>query len=256
MSDANAVGLSEQQLFAIATEVSVHVNAYNADHPSEMLAKTPETVIEQFAAGYSCLVISKGNGEPHFLYHGSIYPLMERGEDRVIGMQVVELGTDITHERYRGLGLGTLGIKTRLEMVRQLALREQRPILGLATIKRMVTGHVYEKEQIAPISFWEVPYLSFLTDSCETTSERFGHTCSFRRERGDTPEGFSSRSENLYIPCTLLATDHALAYQFDQRVRELDLRYTGEVIPPGVITPQAYAHIASVYDILATQGSA
>lgn len=245
-------GVSTAELHHIAQEVADAVNLYIEDHPSEMLRKTPENILEQLFLGRTCLIAVREGSRWEFGYHGSMYPMFENGEENITGTQIVELGTDITNARYRGQGLGQLGLQTRLQMLEQW----QTPhvsVFGLATVKRMVTGYVYGKMNVHPVSYYDHPYVAFLTDTCENSSERFGHeSCEFRRQPNESTREslqglFQQIGANAYIPCTVVVTNQEQARHFDDRMRTLHQAWLCENIPQGEISREAYQSIEAFY---------
>jgi len=180
------------------------------------------------------------------LHHGSIYPLLENGEERLTGIQVVEFGSAITHPDYRGeFSLGTTGVAARIEMAAALET-EDLSILGIATIKRLATGHIWRKLDVLPVSFWQHPYTSFLTNSCLNSSERFGNeSCQYRRaEEESDPKAlkdlFSEISSNDLIPCTLVATDSELIRNFEKNCSKLHIELGEEPLKGGQISVDVY----------------
>ena len=117
MRDLN---LSDHDVDNLCQQVSDAICQYNSlGHETEMLEKSREELKEQFVSGLSSFIIGNKDGEPIFLFHGSLYPMFKEGEEGVLGYQVVELGTAITRPGYQGVGLGQKGGKLRLEIVRQ-----------------------------------------------------------------------------------------------------------------------------------------
>ncbi len=252
--------LSAGDLWDLFCQISSCVNDYNHNHPSEMLAKTPEVIREQFSAGLSCILarLDRERGW-EFVYHGTIYPAFENGEEMVLGFQVVELGTWITNPKYRNQGLGTIGLRERLKKIDDLRRRPEYrsagiKIVGISTVKRLVTGHVFDKMNCRAISYWEHPYLSFLTDTCQPVSERYGHeSCQYRRSSDESTKQnlltlFQQIGGNAYIPCTLVTIDPDEASSFDQKMRRLHWEWLGESIPPGDISVRSYGKIAAFYE--------
>lgn len=253
---ARLSGASDRDILRISTQISTAVNLYNDSHPSEMLRKTPESIVEQFELGRSCIIAVRERNGWEFGYHGSIYPMFENGEERITGTQLVELGTDITNERYRGQGLGQLGLQTRLQMLDQWR-QPGVSVFGLATVKRLVTGYVYGKMDAHPVSYWDHPYVAYLTDTCENSSERYGHqNCEYRRQPGDSnreslKDLFHQIGTNAYIPCTVVVTDRQQAREFDDKMRGLHQAWLGQSIPVGTISQDAYHSIGQFYDEVA-----
>lgn len=259
LKDLETVGLTVEDVWSLCRQVSEAVNNYNSGHPSEMLRKTPEILFAQLASGLSVLIFHRVNGELEFLYHGSIYPAFEDGEEYILGTQIVELGTSIANEKYRGRGLGTKGLEGRLNLMQQFASDKRYGernvgLFGMSTVKRVVTARVFNKLEVHPSSYWEIPYVSYLTDTCESVSERFGHDhCKYRRgEDESTDQAFRELLEvigpSVYIPCTLIITDKSQAVEFNAKMQRLNQEWLGESINPGDISVESYKVIGRFYE--------
>ena len=123
----------------IAGQVSHMINAYNANHPFEMLPKNTEIIVSQLAGGLSLIITTlEGNPVPKVLFHGSLYPNFEPLEENILGCQVVECGSWMVHPDHRSQGIGTLGAQELVNMGRQ----KWSPVLFLAT-------HIKKYESIA-----------------------------------------------------------------------------------------------------------
>lgn len=251
-------GLSEHEMYSLAEQVSQAIDGYNTHHPAEMLPKNPEVILSQLEAGLSVLIYSLYEGHPLFLYHGTSYEMFENGEETVLGTQILEFGSAITNEHFRaGYGLGTMGAQARVGLLEKYT-QKGLDAFGLSTIKRMITGRVWSKVHAEAISFWEVPYLSFLTDTCEGSSERYGHhSCNFRRSPQDSSSSdlqaaVGKSNYNGYMPCTLIVTSKESAYNFDHKARKLHGILANTEIEKGSISVESYQEIAQFFEMLKT----
>lgn len=247
-------GLTEEDIWRVCEGFSRMINEYNAEHPSEMLDKTPETLHTQLEQGFSSLILSRSGNEYIPLYHGSVYPVFEAGEEKVLGTQLVEFGSAIAHPDYRrGYKLGTRGAQNRLDMVQRMATDTVR-VAGISTIKRLLTGHVWKNVEVNPISYWDFPYTAFLTDTCEGTSERFGHeSCRYRRPAAESTSEhldglFKDAKDNPSIPCTLLTSDIDALRAFEARCQQLHAELEGKPLLPGDISVESYERAAWFFD--------
>jgi hypothetical protein len=241
-------GLDMSDLYGLCLGVSKSIAKYDNEQGSpEMLLKSPDVIFNQLNGGLSCMIVAYNSADKRwdFLHHSSIYPVFEEGEEKKLGFQIVEFGSAITHEDFRGCGLGKKGISTRLEMMRRFASNGVE-VFGISTVKRIATGHAWGKFDVNPVSFWDNPYTSFLTDSCKGSSERFGYpSCSYRRSpdqsTSDVLESiFLNVNGNNYIPCTLLVTDHNLMNLFEATCRDLHASFGGIPLSRGNISLDAY----------------
>ncbi len=251
-------GLTQDDIQMLSEEVSHSIGEYNYDHNSEMLPKTPETIYNQLALGLSCMIIAEDDARWRFLHHGSVYPVFEKGEERILNTQIVEFGSEITHRDFRkGFGLGTRGESVCVEIMNGLA-SPGIEVFGILTVKRLVTGHVWRKLGVNPISFWQHPYTSFLTNTCEGSSERYGHeSCQFRRSieesRGQVLTNlFEETGNNPYLPCTLLATDRETVQRFEERCRNLHSEFGGQPLTQNDISINSYTRAQEFFDRVAS----
>ncbi len=99
---------------------------------------------------------------------------------------------------------------------------------------------------MVPASFWELPYLSYLTCTCENSSERCGYqSCEYRRQPEEsTPQKLLTISEGTSnfskIPCTLVLSDIEMARKFEEKCRNLHSELGenfGVPLTPGAISP-------------------
>src|SRR5690606_6724426 len=105
------------------------------------------------------------------------------------------------------------------------------------------------------VSFWDTPYVSYLTDSCATTSERYNHgSCEYRRSpedsNADSLGQIRNPESNALIPCTLIVTSRESALNFDKNMRELHQELLGTAIQPGDISYDAYQEIAKFFNLV------
>ncbi|MBI2442917.1 MAG: hypothetical protein HYV40_03330 [Candidatus Levybacteria bacterium] len=247
-------GMTPEDVLRVCQGVSQMIDDYNSDHPSEMLSKSPETLLKQLGQGLSCLIVSKMDEEYFPLYHGSIYPVFEEGEEQILGTQLVEFGSAITHPEFRrGYRLGSRGAQNRLRMIQSLG-SEDVAVAGITTVKRLLTGHLWGNLDVRPVSFWEYPYTAYLTNTCEKASERFGHeSCGYRRGVDEsTPDDLSALfidpKDNPTIPCTLLATDPQILRGLETRCQDLHAELGGVPLFEGDISVNDYQRAAWFFD--------
>lgn len=248
---AEDVSMAESIAFAMSRQVAEMINSHNRKNPNEMLPKTPNQIMEQFRTGNSVFMVTydygNGNlseGEPTVLYHGTTFPNFENGEENILGMQIVEFGSAIAHPEFRGYGLGTLGADRRS----YIAQEKWGPnVLCLSTNKQMITFLALKKGSgMVPASFWDLPYISYLTCTCENSSERCGYeSCEYRRQPEDsTAEKLLTISEGnsmfSKIPCTLVISDTQMARRFEEKCQQLHFEMGpsfGDPLTPGTISP-------------------
>lgn len=244
------LGLNGDDLNLACLQVSQMVAQYVAGHENEMLLKDPNTVKEQFLRGDSVLMVKKDNTALQVVGHGTNYINFEDGEDLILGAQVTEVGTVIVRKDFRGLGCGKAGVKHLAGM----ALNGYQNVLRLATIKQAVTGRVFENAGIVPVSFYNYPYLSYLTCTCSNSSERCGHaSCQFRRtndsvEAGDFDIMLDPVNNVGKIPCTLVLSDTELAGDFERRCRALHEQMGGNPLEPGQINPKIFENAGYFFE--------
>lgn len=229
-------GLTENHLNEACIQVSSMIAGYNENHPNEMLEKSPETVRAQMEANRSIMTVHRENGHVEVMCHGTIYPAFESGEEDLLGMQVVEIGSLIVPEEYRKHGMGSLG------NLLLLSLSDQFPnSVVLATVKQQNTAWAFDNADMEPANYWTEPYLSFLACSCSHCSEREGHShCSFRRPPAEsTTVKLSSILDRSQPPrkmdCTLVLNDSAQAESFEAKCREMHQQLLGNSI--SVVSP-------------------
>ena len=257
VDEALSKGLNDEDIQLLAEEVSHSIGEYNHNHSSEMLPKPASVIYEQLQKGLSCIIAvydtTPEENRWRFLHHASIYPVFEDGEDKILGTQIVEFGSAITHKNFSGLGLHTKGTEMRLKMMERFRTKDV-GVFGISTVKRVVTGHTWNKFGVNPVSFWDHPYTSFLTNTCEGTSERYGHkSCDFRRSPKDSdPEilrsVFTKVGDNQYLPCTLLVSDHDALERFEQRCRELHAKLGRVPLLKNDINVQSYKRAQEFFD--------
>jgi len=257
IDEMRANGLSDSEIDTLCVQVSRAIDEYNVDHPAEMLSKSPEVIWSQLELGLSALIYTQTSDGLLFLYHGTSYEMFEQGEELVLGTQILEFGSAITNPNFRaGYGLGTRGALARAQIMNKY-FENGLEAFGLSTIKRFITGHVWSKAIGAQaVSFWEIPYIAYLTDTCEGSSERYGHSsCQYRRPVNDSDNrallsAVNSQSNGGYMPCTLIVTDKDAAYQFDQHARNLHQNSFSLSIAPGDISVESYAAIGQFFESL------
>ncbi len=237
--------LGRLDLDYMAVQISRQIAAYNSDHPYEMLPKTPDIITRQFLDGNSIIIAEP---DSTVLYHGTYYPNFENDEDQILRFQVVELGTAIAHPEFRnGYGLGVEGSVLRLKKARQT----WRHVIALSTNKQVLTTHVLHRAGMQAASFWDYPYLSYLTCTCENSSEACGfESCIFRR----SPQESSRRSLDLIyrsplgkMPCTLVLSDLRAAREFENICREVDSKLGNKPLETGKISRESMQHSAQFF---------
>jgi hypothetical protein len=237
MTDLSQFGDPEDVLQRISAQVSGQIAEYNSGHPGEMLPKTPESIADQFLSGRSFVILTSEQ-DPSVLFHATIYQNFNDREQQALGFQVVELGSVITNQEFRSMGLGSRGCRKVVEHVHEL----NHNTVCLSTVKQELTARVLSQAGMYPASFWEHPYLSYLTCTCTDCSESFGFSsCPFRRSVSQSsPELLqllTDKSQPLQkIPCSLFISDPDLASGFEAHCRELDKAVTGSYLSPGNIS--------------------
>lgn len=253
--------MAQSIAFGLSHQVSEMIKEHNCKNPNEMLPKTPSQIMEQFRTGNSVFMVTYdyGNGElsegePTVLYHGTTFPNFENGEEKILGMQVVEFGSAIAHPEFRGYGLGTLGADRRS----YIAQEKWGPnVLCLSTNKQMITFLALRKGSgMVSASFWDLPYISYLTCTCENSSERCGYqSCEYRRQPADsTSEKLItiSEGESMFgkIPCTLVISDLQIARGFEEKCRLLHSEMGeafGNPLTPGMISPETMSRAGAFF---------
>ncbi|MFC1649772.1 hypothetical protein ACFL2C_03630 [Patescibacteria group bacterium] len=250
-------GHSEGLIWSLAAQVSRMISAYNSAHPGEMLPKAPRTIVEQFSQGMSFMLVSYDvssgvDDGPSVLYHGTMYPALDRNQHETIGMQVVEFGTAIAHPRYRGCGLGTRGAYLRMYAAEEMWGED---MVALSTNKQIVTARVLDKGgEMEPVSFWDHPYLSYLTCSCTDSSEAFGHpSCGYRRNPDESEavqlSSILDRSRPVgSMPCTLIVSNPEKARRFENNCRDLDMQISGACLEDGHISVESMRKAKNFFD--------
>jgi hypothetical protein len=225
----------------MAIDVSHMVNDYVTDHPSEMLKKEPDVIVDQLSNGLSVIITSfEGNPRPKVLFHASLYPNFNSDEELFLGCQVAESGTWITHPDYRGQGIGTQGVEKLVE----LGKNRWNPLLIISTHKRMPAFKVSTKLGFEDVAYKDFPYTSFLTCTCENCSERAGfQNCIFRRKTSELVVG-----ANGEIECTLVVSDSDLAMRFEENCRSLHRELGGIPLISGQLNVESFSHAADFFD--------
>jgi hypothetical protein len=226
----------------LANQTSGMIAEYNSGHPHEMLSKPPEIVVKQFEKGLSVMMITPINEtREEVVFHGSLYPSFEDGEEKILGCQVVECGSWIVNPKYRGHGLGTEGVGKLMDLGREI----WSPVLFLATHKRMAALKVSRNLNLVDVQYHDFPYLSYLTCTCVNCSEAHGFTaCGFRRKTQE----MEIIGEDGKIGCTLVVSDLNLANNFEQRCRELHSKMGVDYVEPGVISIDTMNRARSFFD--------
>jgi len=236
------LGLTDEQLDGACHTVSDMVRVYVTGHNGEMLLKDSGQIKRQFLSGDSVMLVDHRGHGISVIGHGTNYINFESGEDKLLGMQVTEIGTVIVDEKYRGRGFGKLGVKHLAEM----ALNGYGNVLRLATVKQAVTARVFKDAGIIPVSFYTYPYLSYLTCTCENSSERCGFaSCGHRRPAESSgeehfAEALSPLKHLGKIPCTLVLSDLELAERFEATCADLHQNFGGTPLVPGRINPDTF----------------
>lgn len=225
----------------VAHGVSAMIVEYNQAHPFEMLPKTPDIVLQQLDNGLSVVLVSPGDEE--ILFHGSLYPNFENEEEKLLGYQVIELGSWMVPTKLRGHNLGRDGVAALLELGRK---NWDNPLF-LSTHKRVAALKVSDRNDLYPIDYTQVPYLSYLTCTCVNCSERVGfQSCKFRRRTLDI-----TVYEEGKIDCTVVVSSLSDAAIFEERCRELH-KGMGEnpLIPGEQITVESMGRAYHFFDNL------
>lgn len=240
---------------SVALQVSKMIDMYRSEHGPEMLAKSPEAILSQISAGHSVILMGVNGHEPTVLYHGTVYPNFENGEQVFIG-QVVEFGTAITHQDYRGgYGFGTLGARLRLEHTESLWGDQ---VVALSTNKQALTTRVLGGGAgFVPVDYHDHPYLTYLTCTCSNCSEVHGHqSCGFRRTQAQSAGSqliqITDKTQvDGHMPCTLVVHSKENAARFEENCRTLD---ESEPLMPGKpITIERMAQAAAFFNNLKLQ---
>lgn len=220
----------------VARRVSDMISEYNAEHPFEMLAKSPDVVLHQLDSGLSVLLVSPDDEK--LLFHGSLYPNFENGEDKVLGMQVIEVGSWMVPEESRGHHFGTHGVEALLDLGRKNWVDP----LFISTHKRVAALKVSEHNNLQLVDYEDVPYLSYLTCTCTNCSEREGFNhCQFRR----STNGIVIYEEGK-IDCSLVVSDITRALLFEENCRQIHSEFS-EPILPGKITVGSMVSARSLF---------
>lgn len=219
----------------VAHGVATMIAEYNKVHPFEMLPKTPNIVLDQLDSGLSVVLVSPEDEK--VLFHGSLYPNFESGEDEILGYQVVELGSWMVPTKLRGHNLGCDGVAALLELGR----RNWDNPLFLSTHKRVAALKVSEHNDLHPVDYIQVPYLSYLTCTCANCSERVGfQSCKFRRRTSEI-----TIYEEGKIDCSMVVSSLSDATIFEDKCRELHKENGGNPLIPGeeiTVESMASAH--------------
>jgi len=238
MDQLASLGEAGRLLSEIGTQVSSQIDQYNSGHPDEMLPKSPDEIMAQFADNRSFVILS-AEKNARVLFHGTVYRNFTPGQQDAWGFQVVEFGSVITHPDFRSLGLGSYGCRSVVDHVK----KENHNTICLSTVKQENTLRVMSRAGLSPVSYWKYPHLSFLTCTCDNCSERHGFSaCPFRRTpKASTPPRLLQLMDKSTplgkIPCTLMLSDLYLADLFENRCRELSRRFQLPQLEPGVISP-------------------
>ncbi len=227
-------GLTDGDIFELATQVSENISNHNAKHAQEMLPKSPQDILNSIQDGTSTFIYSKDqNDELIFLYHGAIYPLFSDQQVQTFKWQVYELGTAITHPQFRGMGIGTKGAQARIEKMHQMFPDNSINTLGISTVKRQYTKKALENAGMHQAEWVTNPHIAATTCVCEgLTPIQTGVGCSYRRPPQPTlisPDHIQIQvspdsqraSNNQEIPCTLMVSGLDKAAQFEQDVYNL-----------------------------------
>jgi hypothetical protein len=112
--------------------------------------------------------------------------------------------------------------------------------LFIATHKRDAALHLSEKFGFKTVNYEDVPYLTYLTCTCDC-SERNGNICPFRRR---TPEIVIGEDGN--IDYSLFVSDVDLAKKFEERCREI--HGLNALAPGEIITPERMARAREFFE--------
>lgn len=240
----HTVSFGPDGLSVMTRQVSDMIASYNKANSYEMLPKSAEVILRQFENNLSVMVTTiEGNPAPKVLYHGSLYPNFENGEEKLLGCQVAECGSWIVHPDFRGLGVGTLGTKALLDLGRST----WDSVLFLATHKRVSAMRVSEKLGLSSVDYRNFPYLSYLTCTCRNCSESFGfESCSFRKVTSSINVG-----ENGKVDCTLVVSDPELAIKFENNCRRAHSEI-GEPLRVGEISVESMSMARRFFEWIKT----
>lgn len=247
------LGLTDRQLFGYCVQISNWISEHRRINGNQMLAKTPEGLMEHFQNNLAVLTLSEDAGT--VLFHAAIYPSLERGEDQVIGCQVVEGGGAIANPEFQGMGMGANAAHRRLCLATQ---KWGDNFVFISTIKKKNTARALVDVAMAN-NYHNHPYISFLACTCPTSSEICGfERCVYRRSPEQSTPKILARiydrrapKNNDEMDCTLVISDPLKAAAFEARCRQLNRRWNDEELLPQEITGLTLAKAKLFFDHLA-----
>lgn len=255
--------LLSSQIWDLIQQVSNEVSNYNQGHPKEMLPKTPQDIMDQFMTGSSVILAVEVNGHWELVHHCTSYDLLTANQATNLGMQVVELGTAITAEKYRTPQWRGIGSEAMQQLITKLGNKYGENWVGIATIKQFVTGNMFRHVNGQAVSWGSHPYLAYLTDSCAGLSPtETGSACIYRRqpeESGDIALQSVTKSRGSNMACTLITIHADRAHMFENMARSRHWQLSGSranIIAEGTIdtaNPHAWKTMDRFYKAMDTQ---
>lgn len=253
-SMARDLGLSDDDVVSIASQVADSVTRYNASHPDEMLPKTTQEILSQMHTENSIILARQSESGWEYLHHNTIYELLDQNQSKRLGWQVLEFGTAITREEYRGKHIGGKGLQMLRDYVDQTYGDKY---VGISTIKQYLTGNALRHAGARAVRWDTHPYISYLTDSCEgLTPTETGHACMYRRPAEESSEGglhAATHARGGSMPCTLVAFQPERAEIFEVIARQLHKKIGGNVSPETLddrMSPEYWQHMRSFFESL------
>ena len=225
------LGLTLGDLHVMAGQISEEIYEYNKLHPHEMLPKSPEEIEANFLAGRSLIIAKQIENKWQFLHHCTMYELLtEEQSESLDGWQVIEYGTALTHAPIRaGFGVGKMGAEALWQQIRQ---DYGEKVVVIATIKQFLTGRMFGHVGAKAARWSELPFIAFLTDSCEGISPLYtGQACAYRRTEAESSEQelwTATHEKGGKMPCTLIVFDMEKAIRFNQMVGAIYQAIMGE----------------------------
>lgn len=253
-----------------AEQISAQVALYNAQttkstdpNVHEMLPKSSQDILNNFRNNESCLIVGFHEDKPLILAHAATYELLNKAQAAFLGTQLIEYGTEITDPAFRNHGLGKKLVISRIDKVQSL-YGLQTP--GILTIKHYRTGGYWRsatQEKARAISWYDHPYVSFLTDSCagvRPTESESGY-CNLRRSYAESNQTSLHNATNQRgdgMSCTILGVNPVNITSFEKMMREEHQRLiktgtlTGMSIHPGPlsVSRDAFNYIDDFYNYL------
>jgi hypothetical protein len=253
-----------------AEQISAQVALYNAQstkstnpNEHEMLPKSPDDILSNFRNDESCIIVGLLDDKLIVLAHAATYELLNRAQAAFLRTQLIEYGTEITDPAFRNHGLGKSLVIQRIKKVQNLYGSDT---AGILTIKHYRTGGYWRSathEKARAISWYDHPYVSFLTDSCagvRPTESESGH-CNLRRSHSESDQESLKNATHIRgatMSCTMLGVNPQCIQNFEGTMRETHQRLietgtlTGMSIHPGPqsVSRDAFNHIDAFYTYL------